>query len=222
MNQDVTVIIPALNEANTIAEVLDETLKVTDQIIIVNDGSTDATADIVTDYRDRHAGITLLHHASRQGKGTAVRHALGYVKTPLVALQDADLEYPPENIALLMKGPEYDMVIGQRTMVMTDFYRNVSLGSFVANKIFAHLTGAPDVFSGQRVLRTEFMKSLNLVSAGFEVETELTLKAIKRNAPVLFVPVGYSPRSTEQGKKINFLDFLKISAMYAKIQASVI
>lgn len=215
-----TVIIPALNEENTIGDVLDETLKVSDDIIVVNDGSTDRTAEIVGSYRDRTNKVRMLTHPHRLGKGVALRHALDHVRTPLVALQDADLEYPPENLALLAESADYKMVIGQRTMVMTDFYRSVSLSSFLANKMFAHLAGVPDVFSGQRVLQTEFMRSLDLKSDGFEIETELTLKALKRKASILFVPVGYHPRTKEQGKKINFIDFLKISTMYVKLQVN--
>ena len=64
------------------------------------------------------------------------------------------------------------------------------------------------------------MRSLNLRSDGFEIETELTLKALRRQVPILFVPVGYHPRTKEQGKKINFMDFLKISAMYVRLQVS--
>ena len=216
--KDMTVVIPAMNEESTIASVLDETLKVTDDIIVVDDGSTDRTSFIVESYAARHDGIRLLRHATRKGKGFAIRNALNSVRTNLVGLQDADLEYPPENLRLLKREDNYKMVIGQRTMVMTDFYRSVSLSSFVANKMFAHLTGVPDVFSGQRVLDTEFMRSLNLKSDGFEIETELTLKAIKSNASILFVPVGYHPRTKEEGKKINFMDFIKISLMFVKVQ----
>lgn len=218
--KDMTVIIPALNEENTIAQVLAETMKVSDNIIVVNDGSTDNTSKIVREFSETTQKVRLLIHPRRMGKGIALRNALDHVRTPLVALQDADLEYPPENLSLLAQEEDYSMVIGQRTMVMTDFYRNVSLGSFLANKMFAHLTGCPDVFSGQRILQTDFMKSLDLQSNGFEIETELTLKALRRKAPILFVPVGYSPRTREQGKKINFMDFLKISTMYARIQVS--
>lgn len=110
------------------------------------------------------------------------------------------------------------MVIGQRTMVITDFYRSVPLSSFAANKIFAHVSGVPDVFSGQRVLNTKFMRSLNLQSNGFEIETEMTFKALKRKAPIRFIPVEYYPRTKQQGKKIHFLDFVKISTMYLRLQ----
>jgi glycosyltransferase involved in cell wall biosynthesis len=219
-NRDMTVVIPALNEENTIASVLDATLKVTDEIIVVDDGSSDRTSLIVGEYRDRHRGVRLLRHHTRKGKGCALRNALEHVRTDLVGLQDADLEYPPENLVLLTEQGDYKMIIGQRTMVMTDLYRQVSLTSFAANKMFAHLAGVPDVFSGQRVLQTDFMRSLNLRSDGFEIETELTLKALRRQAPILFVPVGYHPRTKEQGKKINFMDFLKISAMYVRLQVS--
>lgn len=217
--KDMTVVIPALNEENTIAGVLDDTLKVTDHIIVVNDGSNDRTEQIVAEYHERHRNVRLLTHATRQGKGVALRHALDYVRTPLVGLQDADNEYPPENLAVLAEqDEEYKMIIGQRTMITTDLYRSVSIGSFMANKMFAHLAGVPDVFSGQRVLDADFMKSLNLRSDGFEIETEMTFKALKRNAPIMFVPVAYHPRTREQGKKINFFDFLKISSMYVRLQ----
>lgn len=212
--ENTTAIIPALNEESSIGRVLEETLKVCPNVIVVDDGSTDRTAEIV---RGGYREVTLLRHDERRGKGAAVRYALEKTKTPYVALQDADCEYPPNNLALLAEAGMCDMVVGQRTMVVTDFYRQVSLGSFTANKIFAHLAGVPDVFSGQRILRTDFMRSLDLRSNGFEIETEMTFKAIKRKASILFVPVGYHPRTKAEGKKICFRDFLKISAMYCKL-----
>ncbi len=218
MIQDLTVIIPALNEESTIAEVLAQTLPVTRNIIVVDDGSTDDTARIAAAYTSK--GVRLLSKPEREGKGAAIRSALSLVDTPMVALQDADLEYPPENLVSLAQDTEHMMVIGQRTMLVTDFYRTVPLSSFAANKIFAHVSGVPDVFSGQRVLNTRFMRSLNLQSRGFEIETEMTLKALKRKAPIKFIPVDYYPRTKEQGKKINFTDFLKISTMYLRLQFS--
>ncbi len=219
---DMTVLIPALNEEATIGNVLDETLKVTDDIIVINDGSTDHTAAIVESYTTNHRGVHLLTHTSCQGKGFALRNALKDVRTELVGLQDADLEYSPKHLQTLINNGAFNMIIGQRTMVMTDFYRSISVGSFLANKMFAHLAGVPDVFSGQRVLQTEFMCSLDLKSNGFEIETELTLKSLRRKASILFVPVEYKPRTKEEGKKINFTDFLKISAMYARLQVSAV
>lgn len=218
MINNLTVIIPALNEEKTIADVLNQTLAVTDKVIVVDDGSTDNTARIAAAYGV--CGVRVLSKPLRQGKGAAIRTALPYVDTPLVALQDADLEYPPANLVPLATDTEHLMVIGQRTMVITDFYRTVPLSSFAANKIFAYVAGVPDVFSGQRVLQTKFMRSLNLQSNGFEIETEMTFKALKRKAPIKFIPVDYYPRTKEQGKKINFRDFMKISTMYLRLQFS--
>lgn len=218
MIQDLTVIIPALNEESTIAEVLSQTLTVTRNIIVVDDGSTDDTARIAAAYTSK--GVRLLSKPEREGKGAAILSALSLVDTPLVALQDADLEYPPTNLVPLATDTEHLMVIGQRTMVITDFYRTVPLSSFAANKIFAYISGVPDVFSGQRVLHTKFMRSLNLQSNGFEIETEMTFKALKRKVPIKFIPVDYYPRTKEQGKKINFRDFMKISTMYLRLQFS--
>lgn len=212
--EDTTTIIPALNEESSIGHVLKETLKVCPNVIVVDDGSTDRTAEIV---RSEYPSVMLLQHDDRRGKGAAVRYALERTQTPYVALQDADCEYPPGNLALLADAGQCDMVVGQRTMVVTDFYRQVSMGSFTANKIFAHLAGVPDVFSGQRILNTEFMRSLDLRANGFEIETEMTFKAIRRRASVVFVPVGYHPRTKAEGKKICFKDFIKISAMYCKL-----
>lgn len=211
---NVTVVIPALNEENSIARVLHKTLNVIGKVIVVDDGSTDRTAEIV---KQDFPSVLLIKHPSRRGKGAALRTALDHAETPFVALQDADDEYPPENLVILASQEGYDMVVGQRTMVVTDFYREVGVSSFVANKIFAHLAGVPDVFSGQRVLRTDFMRSLNLCSNGFEVETEMTFKSLRRGAKIQYVPVGYYPRTKEMGKKIGMSDFLKISGMYLRL-----
>ncbi len=111
--ENTTTIIPALNEELSIGKVVEETLKVCPNIIVVDDGSTDKTAEII---RSAYPSVLLLQHTERRGKGAAVRHALEHTKTPFVAMQDADCEYPPCNLALLAEADMCDMVVGQRTI----------------------------------------------------------------------------------------------------------
>jgi glycosyltransferase involved in cell wall biosynthesis len=182
---------------------------------VVDDGSSDRTSLII---KSDFPSVQLLQHKVRKGKGAALRTALSSIDTPYIALQDADEEYPPENLVLLALQDGFDMVVGQRKMIMTDFYRQVEVPSFVANKIFAHIANVPDAFSGQRILRTDFMKSLDLQSNGFEVEMEMTIKSLYRGAKIKYVPIDYYPRTKEMGKKINILDFLKIVGMYLRLR----
>lgn len=212
---NITVIIPALNESATILGVVEKCLQVTDHVIVVDDGSNDNTGALVA---KEYPHVRVMFHDRSKGKGSALLTALPHVNTPLVALQDADCEYDPLAILTLMAATPSDMVVGQRTMLMTDFYREVGICSFVANSVIARIIGSPDVFSGQRVLRTEFMRGMGLRSKGFEIETEMTIRAIDAKADIRYIPVSYSPRTKEMGKKIGSLDFLKILVMYARLK----
>ena len=212
--EQLTIVIPALNEENTIAAVIEDAVHYAKKIIVVDNASTDKTAEIARSYN--HVELLSL---PIKGKGRAMIHGLLSVATPYVAFQDADREYPLENmVKLYSPNDEYDMVVGVRGGEgMTSIYQEVSLGSFVANKIMVSLTGVPDVFSGQRILRTDFMRSLKLSSTGFEIETEITAKSLCRKANIKYVRVAYHPRNHAEGKKIRGLDFFRILFMYSRV-----
>lgn len=203
-----TVIIPVYNEEKYISETLYQVKKLGCNIIVVNDGSTDGTEKLL----NQCDFATVVHLPENRGKGFAVKSALDLVDTPFVALQDADSEYPPSSIPILMEYCNFDMVVGSRKISLS----GMSPSSFVANKLFQFLLRSPDPFSGQRILKTEFFRSLDIASNGFEIETELTIKTNKAGGTVQYVPVPYFARSRSCGKKIGFADFFDISRFYFK------
>jgi len=218
----ITILIAAYNEEKFVGKTLEEVLSLPfrKQVVVVDDGSKDGTYSILRSFGE---DIVLLRNLENRGKGYSLRKALRYAVGKDVVFQDADGEYPPANIERLIDKREKagaDMVVGMRTMDVVALYRDVSLTSFVANKIFVKLMGIPDVFSGQRLLKTELLKRMSLESEGFEIEAEISLKALKLNASIEFVPVSYYPRKREEGKKIGFYDFLKISGYYLKFRFS--
>lgn len=218
-----SVVVPVYNEEHSIGRVLTTVLDLpfVDRVIVVNDGSTDRTGAILSPF-ERNRKVKLIHFPVNRGKGAAIRAALDFVKTEYVAFQDADLEYPPENLRKLYAAARFsdaDMVVGVRTMSW-DEITGISLGSFIANKLIVKLTGCPDVFSGQRIVKMEFLRKVGLESSGFEIETELTMKAILLGYDVAWERVSYFPRSRSEGKKIGFLDFLKIMRTYYKLRFS--
>ena len=218
-----SVVVPVYNEEHSIGRVLTTVLDLpfVDRVIVVNDGSTDRTGVILSSF-ERNRKVKLIHFPVNRGKGAAIKAALDFVKTEYVAFQDGDQEYPPENLRKLYAAARFsdaDMVVGVRTMSW-DEITGISLGSFIANKLIVKLTGCPDVFSGQRVVKMEFLRKVGLESSGFEIETELTMKAILLGYDVVWERVSYFPRSRSEGKKIGFLDFLKIMRTYYKLRFS--
>ncbi|WP_029523654.1 glycosyltransferase family 2 protein [Persephonella sp. KM09-Lau-8] len=218
----ISVLIAAYNEERFIGRTLEDVLSLPfdKEVIVVDDGSTDGTYSVLESFgRD----IILVRNSKNRGKGYSLRKALEYASKENVVIQDADGEYPPFNIERLIERKEKanaDMVVGMRMMDLVALYRDVSLASFVANKIFVKLIGIPDVFSGQRLIKTDLARKMNLESDGFEIETEISLKALRLNASIEFVPIYYYPRKREEGKKIGFQDFIKISKYYLKFRLS--
>lgn len=204
-----SIIIPAYNEEATIADIIERccALDIDKEVIVVDDGSTDATKEIALKYL---GDISFMPLQQNRGKGAAMKAGVKASRAQYVIFQDADAEYPPENILkMLEQHSEEKMVVGERTLPHASL-NDVSLGSLVANKLFSRIVGFTDVLSGHRIMEKKFFESLFLESEGFEIETEITLKTLESGVPVLIVPITYSPRSWSEGKKIGFSDFLKI------------
>jgi len=213
-----SVIIPAYNEQDTIVRVVKEVLALDldMEIIVIDDGSDDFTVREVRQNFNKNL-VTLLRNHVNKGKGYSMRKALDTAKGQFIIFQDADLEYPPSNIKTMMKylTPETDMVVGVR-VVNALTLAEVSLCSLVCNKLFMRLIKVPDVWSGHRIIKRESLLALELNTNRFEVETELTIRAIKRKWNLEFTPISYFPRSKEEGKKIGLTDFFKICHIYAR------
>ena len=209
---DVTVIVPALNEEDTIGEVVDRllALPISIQVIVVNDGSEDRTGEILHSYGDR---IVLLTNRSRGGKGAAIRQALPFATAKTVIIQDADLEYAPEEIPKLIE----PILRGDSKVVYgTRFAHGLTPGMALPNKIVNRLLrAAVFVLFGQKItdeatcykaFDSDLLKSMNLECVRFEFCPEVTAKSCRLGQKIREVPISYTPRTKAAGKKIRWTD----------------
>jgi dolichol-phosphate mannosyltransferase len=209
---DLTAIVPALNEEDTIREVVERllALPLNTQVIVVNDGSTDRTSAILEEFGDR---ILLITNPEPGGKGAAIRKALPYATGTAVIIQDADLEYSPEEIPQLI-GPilkgEAAAVYGTRFahglpkgMALPNKIVNVLLSWSVAVLFFRRLS---DEATCYKAFRRDLLVRMNLVCHRFEFCPEVTAKTYRMGEKILEMPINYVPRSKAAGKKIRWTD----------------
>lgn len=209
---DVSIIIPALNEEDTIAEVVDRclALPIPVQVIVVNDGSDDKTGEILCSYGDR---ITLIENPSRTGKGAAIRKAIPAIQGTATIIQDADLEYQPEQIPGLIE----PIVKGEAAVVYGNrFAGGYAKGMALPNKIVNFLLAwsvrllffrnLHDEATCYKAFRSDVLRAMNLQCVRFEFCPEATAKAIRLGHRILEIPIDYTPRSKAAGKKIRWTD----------------
>ncbi|HEY3380367.1 MAG TPA: glycosyltransferase family 2 protein [Vicinamibacterales bacterium] len=213
MDPLLSVVMPVYNERETIEEIVRRVLAVPVrvQLIVVDDGSKDGTRDILTTLR-RELGFELIFQERNQGKGAALRRGFSEVKGDLVVIQDADLEYSPEEypqlIELICQG-RADVVYGSRFLgrhrvFMFSHYLGNLLMTFVTNVLYN--TMLTDMETCYKVMRSEIAHGLNLKSNGFGIEPEMTAKIFKRGYRVYEIPITYDGRGYDQGKKITWRD----------------
>jgi glycosyltransferase involved in cell wall biosynthesis len=208
-----SVVMPVFNERSTIEEIVRRVLAVPIriQLIVVDDGSSDGTRDILAGLQ-RELGFTLVLQPANAGKGAALRRGFQEVTGDLVVIQDADLEYSPEElpdlIELICKG-RADVVYGSRFLGR---HRVFMFSHYVGNRIVTMLTNVlyntmlTDMETCYKVMRTEVLRSFTLHSNGFGIEPEMTAKIFKRGYRVYEIPITYDGRGYEQGKKITWRD----------------
>lgn len=213
----VTVIIPARDEERTLATITERVVRtgLVRQIVIVDDGSRDATRSLARDLAGAYPGlIEVVVHDRPQGKGAAIGAALERVTGDLVIIQDADLEYDPAEYAELLK-PFGDAgvhaVYGSRNLRPNErstwsYYWGGRMLSVVTNLLFgARIT---DEATGYKLVRTAVLRELALNARGFDFCAELTGRLLRRGFVIREVPISYTPRSFEEGKKIRWRDGL--------------
>lgn len=217
-----SILMPVYNEAKTIREILEQVhradaIGLEKEIIVVDDGSTDGTREILkeTEFLNQHP-YRLLFHAKNMGKGAAVRTALTYATGDIIIIQDADLEYDPseyrELLAPIMAG-RADVVYGSRLKGGKPT-RAFLFWHYVGNKFLSLLTNIlynsiiTDMETGYKLFRADVIKNIQIKSNRFDFEPEITAKVLKRGHHLYELPISYFGRDYSEGKKITWKDGL--------------
>ena len=210
-----TVVLPIYNERPTIQTILDQVLAVglADEVIAVDDGSTDGTREVLADYARARPRVRVILHERNQGKGAAVVTGIKAATQDLVLIQDADLEYDPRDYPSLLapiQEDKADVVFGSR--FLGGARRTTMFWHMVANVLLTLLTNIlynsilSDMETGYKLFRRELIQSIPLRAKRFDFEPEVTAKLLKRKVRIFEVPISFNPREYAQGKKIKLKD----------------
>jgi glycosyltransferase involved in cell wall biosynthesis len=212
-NPLLTIVMPVFNERETIEEIVARVLAVPLRIelIAVDDGSSDGTPKILEELQKKH-GFTLLLQPNNQGKGAALRRGFQEATGEIIAIQDADLEYSPEEFPSLIEPicqGYADVVYGSRFLGR---HRAFMFSHYLGNRVLTLVTNVlydtmlSDMETCYKVMRAEVLRGMILRSNRFEIEPELTAKIFKRGYRVCEMPITYYGRSYHEGKKITWRD----------------
>ncbi len=228
---EVSLVIPVFNEEKTLLAIIDRCSKqkVIRQLVIVNDGSWDKTRNIlkrIQNTKRKKLIITIVHHETNLGKGMAIKTGLSKALGKYVMVQDADLEYSPEEIVNLYekaKSSQSGIVFGTRTRGKNKGYLLAQLGNWYLNTMFNILFGLnlSDSYTCYKLLPKTVWDDLNLKSTGFEIDSELVSKLGMKKTKINEVPISYNPRKFSEGKKINWKDLIKATTIALKIRFSM-
>lgn len=214
----VSFLIPAHNEEETIGEVLRriDALHLESEVIVVDDGSTDQTAAVVELWASSHDNVIVLHQEN-SGKGAAVRAAIPHGTGEIMVIQDADMEYDPADVPMLIEPivrGAADAVFGSRLSGGRP-QRAYLFWHRVGNRFLSLVTGLlfnttlTDMETGYKAFRADVLRSLKLTRNDFSIEPELTGEICRRHLRVYEVPIAYYGRSYSEGKEITWRDGFK-------------
>jgi len=217
---DISILMPVFNERATLEAAIDDALSAelpvaSRELIVVDDGSTDGTRELLRQGSWPET-VRVIEHDRNRGKGAAVRTALSHATGEFAAILDADLEYEAADLADLLE-PLTDgrakVVFGTRAWASHSAY---SFWYVIGNKAVTQATNVlfncwiSDVMTCHKVMRTELFRSLRLRERGFGIEPEIAARVLQTGERIYEVPVTYSARSREQGKKLTALDGLRV------------
>lgn len=211
-----SVAIPAYNEKDTLREILAQVLAVDVplEVIIVDDGSTDGTRDILRDeIEGKYPHVRVIYHEQNQGKGAAIVTAIQHATGEFLVVQDADLEYDPQDYKRLLEplvAGDAEVVYGSR---FKGTIQNMQFPNRLANRILTITTNIlfphariSDEATCYKVFRTDLLKTIPLRSRRFDFCPEVTAKVLKRGHRIHEIPIDYVARTITQGKKIRWTD----------------
>ena len=227
---NIDVIIPCYNEEKTIEETIIrsiENLSTKDNLLIVDDGSTDKSNFLIKNLANKFFNISLIKHEKNLGKGAAIQTALKKVKNEIVIIQDSDLEYNPSEYKKLIKPIlelRADVVYGSR-FISSDVHRVLYFWHRIGNNLLTFLSNVftnlnlTDMEVGFKAFKSDKILKLNLREKRFGFEPEVTIKLAKQKCIFYEIGISYRGRTYEEGKKIGLLDVFV--AIYCIVRYSI-
>ena len=230
--QKLSIIIPVFNEESTISEIINKAKRVKienvqKEFLIVDDFSTDETRNILKKIKD--SSVKIFYHKRNMGKGAAIRTALGHARGSIIAIQDADLEYEPSDIAKAVKpiiDGSFDVVYGSRLLgkklVLFGKNKTPLPLHWIGNRGLTLLTNLlyfnsiTDMETGCKVFKTDVIKGIKLKATRFDFEPEITAKILKKGYKIKEIPINFNPRTPKEGKKITWKDGIKAACYLIK------
>ena len=226
MSQLLSIIVPVYNEAKTVRQVIDRLMEIplplAREIIVVNDGSTDGTRQVLDAMAPVPGVVSIVHAAANGGKGSAIRIGLTHARGTIVAIQDADLELDPVQLADLVEPilhGEAEVVYGSR------FLTGRPPGPWLSVMANRTLTGLTNLLFGGRltdmetcykIMDASVARGLQLESNRFDIEPEITAKLLRQGRRIVERPVRFDPRNRASGKKIGWRDGVHAVAVLIK------
>jgi dolichol-phosphate mannosyltransferase len=224
--QLLSILVPVYNEANTVQQVIERLLAIplplAREIVVVDDGSTDGTAQVLDRMPPVPGVLTVVHAPRNGGKGSAIRIGLRHARGTIIAIQDADLELDPVQLADLVQpilDGEAEVVYGSR------FLSGRPAGpwlSLVANRVLTEVTNVlfggrlTDMETCYKVMQTSVARGLDLEANRFDIEPEITAKLLLQGRRIIERPVRFDPRNRASGKKIGWRDGVHAIAVLLK------
>ena len=215
----ISIIVPVYNEEKTLEQVIQsvKAIPIDKEIIVVDDGSRDKTPEILKSM-EKQVDV-ICYHAVNQGKGAAIRTGIQKATGEYILIQDADLEYDPEDYPKLLHPIERKKAIVVYGSRFTGEHRNMLFYHWIGNRFLTLMTNIlynstlSDMETGYKLIQTDLIKKMKLRSNRFGFEPEITAKILKQGIRIYEVPISYAGREFDEGKKIHWYDGITALAL---------